>query len=76
MGGLLLAGRILGGPGPRVDHPDGRYVVLLGLHTDTPAHPNEQARDLIGLLAPTIAVALEPDARAEDDFRGRCSHSH
>ncbi|MHA6795728.1 hypothetical protein ACVGVM_19760 [Pseudonocardia bannensis] len=40
--------------------PDGRHLGILGLHTDTPAHPTDAARDLIGLLSPTIAAALDP----------------
>jgi DNA-binding CsgD family transcriptional regulator len=40
--------------------PDGRYVGVLGLHTDTDIHPTEAARDLIGLLAPMIACAIDP----------------
>ncbi|NMI02325.1 GAF domain-containing protein [Pseudonocardia acidicola] len=40
--------------------PDDRFLGILGLHTDTPAHPTDAARDLIGLLAPTIAAALDP----------------
>ncbi|WP_214366183.1 helix-turn-helix domain-containing protein [Pseudonocardia sp. H11422] len=40
--------------------PDGRHMGMINLHTDTPAHPTDRARDLIGMLAPTIAVALDP----------------
>ncbi|NMH97897.1 helix-turn-helix domain-containing protein [Pseudonocardia acidicola] len=40
--------------------PDGRHLGILALHTDTPAHPTDSARDLIGMLAPTMAVALDP----------------
>jgi DNA-binding CsgD family transcriptional regulator len=40
--------------------PDGRHVGILGLNTDTEAHPTEAARDLIGLLAPLIASAVDP----------------
>ncbi|WP_214368480.1 hypothetical protein [Pseudonocardia sp. H11422] len=39
---------------------DDCYLGILGLHTDTPAHPTDAARDLIGLLAPVIAAALDP----------------
>jgi DNA-binding CsgD family transcriptional regulator len=40
--------------------PDGRYLGMLGLSTDIPAHPTEAARDLIDLLASTIAHAIDP----------------
>jgi DNA-binding CsgD family transcriptional regulator len=33
---------------------------MLGLNTDTTAHPTEAARDLIGALAATIAQAIDP----------------
>jgi len=39
---------------------DGRHLGLLGLNTDTDRHPTEAARDLIGMLAPTIASAVDP----------------
>ncbi len=39
---------------------DGRYLGLLGLNTDDPRHPTEAARDLIGVLAPVIADAVDP----------------
>ncbi|WP_204015415.1 GAF domain-containing protein, partial [Virgisporangium aurantiacum] len=40
--------------------PDGRYLGMLGLNTDTAEHPTEAARDLIGALATTIAQAIDP----------------
>lgn len=40
--------------------PDGRYLGMLGLNTDTAEHPTEAARDLIGALLPTIARAIDP----------------
>ena len=40
--------------------PDGRYIGILGLNTDTLAHPTVAARDLIGMLAPVIAHAVDP----------------
>jgi DNA-binding CsgD family transcriptional regulator len=40
--------------------PDGRYIGILGLNTDTVAHPTVAARDLIGMLAPVIAHAVDP----------------
>jgi GAF domain-containing protein len=39
---------------------DGRHLGLLAVHTDTPAHPTDAARDLIGALAPTLGHALDP----------------
>ena len=30
------------------------------MHTDTPAHPTDAARDVIGALAPTLGHALDP----------------
>ncbi len=39
---------------------DGRHLGVLGLNTDTDRHPTEDARDLIGMLAPTIANAIDP----------------
>jgi DNA-binding CsgD family transcriptional regulator len=39
---------------------DGRHLGLLGMNTDTAAHPTEAARDLIGKLAPLIARAIDP----------------
>lgn len=39
---------------------DGRHLGVLGLNTDTEAHPTDAARDLIGRLAPMIAYAVDP----------------
>ncbi|GIJ50571.1 hypothetical protein Val02_74570 [Virgisporangium aliadipatigenens] len=39
---------------------DGRHLGLLGMNTDTAAHPTEASRDLIGTLAPLIAKAIDP----------------
>ncbi len=39
---------------------DGRQVGLLGLTTDDPAHPSPAACNLVQLLAPTIAYAVDP----------------
>jgi DNA-binding CsgD family transcriptional regulator len=38
----------------------GRHLGVFGLNTDTDRHPTEDARDLIGMLAPTIANAVDP----------------
>ena len=40
--------------------PEGRYLGLLAMNTDTDRHPTEAARDLIGAMAPTIAKAVDP----------------
>jgi DNA-binding CsgD family transcriptional regulator len=40
--------------------PDGRYMGVVGLHTDTPARLTDAACDLIGMLAPIIAAAVDP----------------
>ncbi len=39
---------------------DGRVIGILGLSTDTVAHPTVAERDLIGVLAPLIAHAIDP----------------
>jgi DNA-binding CsgD family transcriptional regulator len=39
---------------------DGRRVGLLGLSTDRPEHPSPAACNLMQLLAPTIAYAVDP----------------
>ena len=40
--------------------PDGRYLGMLGLNTDSVAHPTVAARDLMTMLAPMIAHAVDP----------------
>ena len=40
--------------------PDGRHLGHLTVHTDTPTHPTDAARDLIGALAPLLAHAIDP----------------
>jgi DNA-binding CsgD family transcriptional regulator len=40
--------------------PDGRRTGMLGLNTESAEHPTDEARDLIGLLAPMFAYALDP----------------
>jgi DNA-binding CsgD family transcriptional regulator len=39
---------------------DGRYLGVLRLNTDDPDQPTAAARDLIGVLAPVIANAVDP----------------
>jgi DNA-binding CsgD family transcriptional regulator len=39
---------------------DGRRVGLLGLNTDRTEHPSRAARNMMQLLAPTIAYAVDP----------------
>ncbi|MEV4624981.1 LuxR C-terminal-related transcriptional regulator [Micromonospora sp. NPDC049523] len=48
------------GVGVTLFTPDGRHLGLLTLHTDDPAHPSDEARDFLGLLAPVIADAVDP----------------
>jgi DNA-binding CsgD family transcriptional regulator len=48
------------GLGVGLSTSDGRHLGMLGLNTDTDRHPTEAARDLIGLLAPVIANAIDP----------------
>jgi DNA-binding CsgD family transcriptional regulator len=40
--------------------PDGRHLGILGMNTDTEAHPTDAARNLIGQLASLIAYAVDP----------------
>jgi DNA-binding CsgD family transcriptional regulator len=40
--------------------PDGRQVGLLGMNTESAAHPTDCARDVVGALQPLIAHALDP----------------
>jgi DNA-binding CsgD family transcriptional regulator len=40
--------------------PDGRYLGVLALTTDTADHPTPAARDLIGAISSTIAWAVDP----------------
>jgi DNA-binding CsgD family transcriptional regulator len=49
-----------GGLGVGLFTSDGRHLGLLGMNTDTAAHPTEASRDLIGVLAPVIANAIDP----------------
>jgi len=44
----------------RLTTSDGRYLGLLGLNTDTPAHPTDAARDVLGVLSTTLAAAVDP----------------
>jgi DNA-binding CsgD family transcriptional regulator len=39
---------------------DGRRIGLLGLNTDSPAYPDPAACNVVQLLAPTIAYAVDP----------------
>jgi hypothetical protein len=49
-----------GGLGAGLFTSDGRYLGVLGLNTDTSAHPTEAARNLISKLTTTIADAIDP----------------
>jgi DNA-binding CsgD family transcriptional regulator len=39
---------------------DGRYLGILALNTDVGSHPTETAREVLGVLSPTIAAAVDP----------------
>ncbi|MFY1688631.1 LuxR C-terminal-related transcriptional regulator [Plantactinospora sp. WMMB782] len=39
---------------------DGRHLGMITLNTDDPAHPDDAARDVLGLLIPAIADAVDP----------------
>jgi len=39
---------------------DGRRLGLMTMYTDSPAHPSDAARDLIGMMAPMISAAIDP----------------
>jgi DNA-binding CsgD family transcriptional regulator len=39
---------------------DDRHVGMLALHTDTVTEPTAEARDVIGVIAPTITAVLDP----------------
>jgi DNA-binding CsgD family transcriptional regulator len=40
--------------------PDGRYLGVVGLHTESAVAPSDAARDLLGAVAPLIAHAVDP----------------
>lgn len=56
----LAPAGIRGGVAAALRTPDGRYLGMLGLNTDTTRHPTVAARDLLTLLSPLIAHALDP----------------
>jgi DNA-binding CsgD family transcriptional regulator len=39
---------------------DGRRLGMLSLHTESAAHPTDEARVLVGVVAPVIANAIDP----------------
>ncbi|MDT4992166.1 MAG: hypothetical protein QOH97_2058 [Actinoplanes sp.] len=39
---------------------DGRHLGLMTMYTDSPAHPSDAARDVIGTIAPMISAAIDP----------------
>jgi len=39
---------------------DGRHLGLMTMYTDSPAHPSDAARDVIGTVAPMISAAIDP----------------
>jgi DNA-binding CsgD family transcriptional regulator len=57
---FLVPAGVRGGLSAALYTLDGRYLGLLGLTTDTMAHPTHAARDLVTALVPTIASAVDP----------------
>jgi DNA-binding CsgD family transcriptional regulator len=49
-----------GGLGVGLFTTDNRYLGVFGLNTESDRHPTKAARDLISLLAPAIANAVDP----------------
>jgi DNA-binding CsgD family transcriptional regulator len=39
---------------------DGRHLGLMTMYTDSPAHPSDAARDVIGTVTPMISAAIDP----------------
>ena len=39
---------------------DGRHLGLMTMYTDSPVHPSDAARDVIGIVAPMISAAIDP----------------
>jgi DNA-binding CsgD family transcriptional regulator len=39
---------------------DGRHLGLMTLHTESDVHPTDAAREVIGMVAPLIAAAIDP----------------
>src|SRR3954454_6230282 len=39
---------------------DGRHLGLMTMYTDSPAHPSDTARDVMGMVAPMISAAIDP----------------
>lgn len=58
--GYLVPAGFREGLGVGLFRPDGRYLGMLGMHTASPVPPTDDARDLIGMLAPLIAHAVDP----------------
>jgi DNA-binding CsgD family transcriptional regulator len=54
--------------------PEGRYLGLLNLNTETADQVSEAARDLIGLLATPIAAAVDP-LRSLSTIAGMVQHA-
>jgi DNA-binding CsgD family transcriptional regulator len=49
-----------GGIGVPLVARDGRHLGLMTMYTDSPAHPSDAARDVIGMVAPMISAAIDP----------------
>jgi DNA-binding CsgD family transcriptional regulator len=48
------------GIGAGLFSPDGRFLGLLGMHTESAVPASDAARDLLGMVAPMIAHAVDP----------------
>ncbi|WP_345510352.1 helix-turn-helix transcriptional regulator [Phytohabitans houttuyneae] len=48
------------GIGVRLTTSDGRYLGILSLYTEVPAHPTDAAREILAALSTTMADALDP----------------
>jgi DNA-binding CsgD family transcriptional regulator len=45
--------------------PDGRYLGVLAVHTESPVPPTDAVRDLVGMLARLLAHAVDPMREAD-----------
>ncbi|BCB90219.1 hypothetical protein Psuf_075320 [Phytohabitans suffuscus] len=48
------------GVGVRMTTSDDRYIGVMGLYTETSAHPTDTAREILGAISTTLADALDP----------------
>jgi DNA-binding NarL/FixJ family response regulator len=56
----LLPAGFCEGIGVGLFTPDGRYLGVVAMHTESPVPPTDAARELLGVLAPLIAHAVDP----------------